>query len=769
MTVETEVPDGRGDEVLRAAIENEEELNAIFERIAAADSLEDIIWALEQDMLVLLGAERITLYRRDPQGKEIVSWFRSSDDDLAEIRLPLSPTSIAGYVAMSHQPLKIDDVYDTAYLESIHHSLKFDHSYDQESGFMTESMIVVPVKFKETLLGVIQVINRQAGGPFSDDDVIKALAVGQVVAERFRHEMKSTAGPYEHLIKTNMVTFEQLEELEEFAAAESKSLVKLLQKECGINVAEIGESLSLYFQVPFMAYDETVTPDAETIGRLNLAYLARNLWVPFRGENDEAIVLLHDPNDAEGIMELQYLLNAPSYEFRVGVKEDILRYLGIEIDEEEEGDINLDDLVAELEAEAETQAMAAEELEGLEEDELDENASPVVQLVNRLIVEAVDIGCSDIHVEPCKGKNPAVVRMRVDGVCRPMLQIPSTHIRAVTSRIKVLSRLDIAERRKPQDGKMVVKVNGQPIELRVATLPTVNGESVIMRILAAGDPLPFEKLNLAPNNQEQIEEMLTHPHGLMLVVGPTGSGKTTTLHGLLGYLNQPDRKILTAEDPVEITQDGLQQVQVQPKIGYTFAMALRAFLRCDPDIILIGEMRDEETAHSGIEASLTGHLVLSTLHTNSAPETVIRLLDMGLDPMNFADALIGVLAQRLMRTLCSNCKEEYTPDQHELERLIHVFGEDYLPELELDLNSITLCRAKGCGRCSNTGYRGRTGIHELLNATGEMKTLISKNSTVTEIRDLAIAQGMRTIRQDGVRKIFQGISDLTQLLRITGE
>jgi type II secretory ATPase GspE/PulE/Tfp pilus assembly ATPase PilB-like protein len=233
-------------------------------------------------------------------------------------------------------------------------------------------------------------------------------------------------------------------------------------------------------------------------------------------------------------------------------------------------------------------------------------------------------------------------------------------------------------------------------------------------------------------------------------------------------LNTVEKKIVTAEDPVEITQPGLQQVQVMPKIGYTFAIALRAFLRCGPDIILIGEMRDHETASSGIEASLTGHLVLSTLHTNSAPETITRLLDMGLDPLNFADAFVGVLAQRLMRTLCKNCKEAYRPDQEEIDKLIHFFGEEYFPELNIDLNSLQLNKAVGCDKCSGTGYAGRCGVHELLEATDEMKKIISKRATVTEIRDLAMSQGMRTLQQDGIYRIVTGMSDLVQYRRIAG-
>jgi len=307
------------------------------------------------------------------------------------------------------------------------------------------------------------------------------------------------------------------------------------------------------------------------------------------------------------------------------------------------------------------------------------------------------------------------------------------------------------------------------IELRVATVPTVNGESAVLRILAAGNALPMEKLALSESNFDMVVESCKKPHGLLLVVGPTGSGKTTTLHAVLGHINKPNKKIWTAEDPVEITQPGLQQVQVQPKIGFTFADAMRAFLRADPDVILIGEMRDKETASIGVEASLTGHLVLSTLHTNSAPETITRLLDLGLDPVNFSDALLGVLAQRLMRTLCVDCKEAYYPEEKEINHLIDQYGREQFSELDVDPANVELFRATGCDSCGGLGYRGRVGIHEFLPGTQSLQSLIYRKGTADEILEQALSDGMRTLKQDGIATIFMGLSDYSQLLNVTAE
>jgi type II secretory ATPase GspE/PulE/Tfp pilus assembly ATPase PilB-like protein len=329
--------------------------------------------------------------------------------------------------------------------------------------------------------------------------------------------------------------------------------------------------------------------------------------------------------------------------------------------------------------------------------------------------------------------------------------------------------LDIAEKRMPQDGKIKMRYGRKEIEFRVATCPTVGGnEDVVLRILASSKPIPLDKMNFSKNNLNWIYEMVAKPYGLILVVGPTGSGKTTTLHSCLGHINNDERKIWTAEDPVEITQDGLRQVQMQDKIGLNFARAMRSFLRGDPDVIMVGEMRDSETASIGLEASLTGHLVLSTLHTNSAPETITRLLDMGMNPLNFADALLLVAAQRLVKTLCKECKEEYQPDKEEFETLAHEYGEEYFEKLGIKYTKeLKLQKPVGCQTCLDTGYAGRLAIHEVLLASPEIKQRIMRNAMVDEIRELAKKEGMRTLKQDGIEKIFQGRCDLKQVLTVS--
>jgi type II secretory ATPase GspE/PulE/Tfp pilus assembly ATPase PilB-like protein len=396
--------------------------------------------------------------------------------------------------------------------------------------------------------------------------------------------------------------------------------------------------------------------------------------------------------------------------------------------------------------------------------------STLVKLVNKVIVDAVDQKASDIHIEANPGGNNVRVRLRKDGMLVNYLDIPARFRAAVISRLKIMSQLDISERRKPQDGKIPFKRFGpRDVELRIATIPTANGlEDVVMRVLAAATPRPIEDVGFDEQALETVKRLVSRPHGLFLVCGPTGSGKTTTLHSVLGYINTADVKIWTAEDPIEITQAGLRQVQMNPKIGWTFATAMRSFMRADPDVIMVGEMRDAETTKIAIEASLTGHLVLSTLHTNSAAESVVRLLDLGMDPFNFADALLGVLAQRLVRRLCANCRVRHEPSVKEMEELAAEYCADDSDQVDKLLRrwrhaKINMFRAKGCTECDRTGYKGRMAVYELMTADATVKRLIQSRSPVAEIATAAAQAGMRTLKQDGIDKVLGGFTDMQQV------
>jgi type II secretory ATPase GspE/PulE/Tfp pilus assembly ATPase PilB-like protein len=408
-------------------------------------------------------------------------------------------------------------------------------------------------------------------------------------------------------------------------------------------------------------------------------------------------------------------------------------------------------------------------------DSVRESDSTLVRLVNKIIMDAHESGASDIHVEPGPDRQPTRIRMRRDGVLGDYAEVPAKFRAALVSRVKIMANLDISERRKPQDGKIdFSRFGSAKLELRVATIPTVSGlECVILRLLAAAEPLPAEKLGLEPKVLAQIRYLAERPHGLLLVAGPTGSGKTTTLHSIIKMINTPERKIWTAEDPVEITQEGLSQVHVNPKIGWTFAGALRSFLRADPDVIMIGEMRDRETAETAVEASLTGHLVFSTLHTNSAPETVTRLLDLGVDPFNFGDSLLGVLAQRLLRRVCPECATRVQLSDEGAERLSVEYAEGTSLEPHAVLagwrerhsregERLSTARGTGCDACSGSGYRGRIGVHEFMPMTPALRKLVHGRAESEALRGRAIGEGMRTLRQDAIEKVLMGLTTLEQ-------
>jgi type II secretory ATPase GspE/PulE/Tfp pilus assembly ATPase PilB-like protein len=735
-------------------------LNAISEKFQIAESFDDGWNSTEKDIHSILHAENLRFYKHTIYQPEIVAKIKV-DSDTKEVRHLLSPASLAGYTALTLQPFNIKDVRDDQAVAALNPQLKFNKVYDNLCGVSTRSVISVPMLYENAVLGVFQAVNPVKGGEFTNQDMTVSRALAGMMARKIRSELNVTKGPFDYLVVQGRLTDEKLKELKQKAREEKTWVSQLMRTELGIDPEEIGHSLEKYYQVPFVKYNPSITPPEAFIKGVSKYYLKSRLWVPISGDPDKVVVLMSDPKDKNKIMEIQKLLNAHSYEFNVGLPEDILAYLGT--------DTHGQDKTKEKRAREDSLAKTTTHVVEGAGTRATGDSITAIQYVNNIIIEAENIGASDIHIEPGQPNSPAVVRARIDGACRQILEIPESEIKAVVSRIKIMAGLDIAERRKPQDGKVKFELPDKELELRVATLPTVNGESVVLRLLAASGTLPFDKLNLSSHNEAEIDRLILFPHGIFLVVGPTGSGKTTTLHAVLGRINTPDRKIWTAEDPVEITQPGLQQVQVIHKIGLDFASVMRSFLRADPDVILIGEMRDFETANIGIESSLTGHLVFSTLHTNSAPETIIRLLDLGLDPFNFSDALLGILAQRLVRTLCSNCKEPYKPTEEEYERLVGIYNPEYFSELGVSQSNAVLPKPVGCPECGNTGYLGRTGIHELLVASKNIKRLVAKKAAVEEIRDKAIEEGMRTLIQDGAAKILKGDTDLKQLHRVAAE
>ncbi len=521
----------------------------------------------------------------------------------------------------------------------------------------------------------------------------------------------------------------------------------------------LGTALSDFYQCPYLPYDERTIIDADLLKQLNVDYLRKNAWIPIARRGSLVDVLTNDPHDLDKGWDVRRAFPGMTIRYAVGLRRDIDQFLLMATGKAATSSIGaiLDELVNEIDVEQRNE-------EGFSA--IDENDSAIVRLANHVITEADRVGASDIHIEPYAERKETAVRFRVDGTCFTYMRIPATYRRAMVSRLKIMANLDIAERRKPQDGKIRYRLSkDREIELRVATLPTVGSdEDAVLRLLTAREPMSLEAMEFAPEVMHSIKTLAEKPHGIILCVGPTGSGKTTTLHAILKHINTDERKIWTAEDPVEITQDGLRQVQVHQKIGLNFATAMRAFLRADPDVIMIGEMRDKETADIAIEASLTGHLVLSTLHTNSAVETVIRLLDLGCDPFNFADAMLGVLATRLCKRICTQCKESYHPSRQEYEELVEGYGISYWKRLNLEYNDqLILSRGRGCEACRRTGFKGRVPLHELLVGSEEIKSLIQSKARTVEMLNIAMRHGMTTLVQDGIRKVLLGVTTYRQV------
>jgi type II secretory ATPase GspE/PulE/Tfp pilus assembly ATPase PilB-like protein len=563
------------------------------------------------------------------------------------------------------------------------------------------------------------------------------------------------------LIAAGLVTRQQIEDALASHSPDKRTRIGEVLIEKGlITEDQLLAALATKFKLRFVDLDDVV-PDADTLAALPFEMASSLAVFPIESRDRQIVIATSTPTDPAIGDTLRFYTNR-RVELVVARREQILAaikqyYLHTDANPINELLVELKNKVVTVEEETSDPAIVSE------------SDSQIINLVNRLLIEAYQKEASDIHFEPGPGMQPMSIRYRIDGICRMAHQISGAYKSAVIARIKIMARLDIAERRRPQSGKILIRFENRKLEYRVEITPTVGGrEDAVLRLLASSKPMPIDKMGFSPSNLHAFREMLTSPYGVILCVGPTGSGKTTSLHSALGHINTPERKIWTAEDPVEITQAGMRQVQVHPKIGFSFPEALRSFLRADPDIIMIGEMRDLETAKIVIDASLTGHLVFSTLHTNSAAETVCRLIEMGIDSINFAEAMLGILAQRLARRLCTKCKTPYHPDADEYRLLVEAYGERWflqhgLPAYE---DGLVLMKRTGCEACGFDGYKGRVAIHELLRGTPAMKALLKKAVPSEVITELAMNDGLRTLRMDGIYKVFQGETDFEQILRV---
>ena len=564
--------------------------------------------------------------------------------------------------------------------------------------------------------------------------------------------MATSMGDFaEILIRQGTISAEQLADAEKMAGELGIKVGDALVRLGYAGADEVMRALAQEHDLDYVNLDEVVIPPS-VVELMPESVARENAILPMSEEEDALRVIVSDPLDLDTFEKLRFILNR-KVEVALAPRESILeainRYYG-QVDAE-----SADSMLQEF-TDTAIDFTQTEDMDGMEDESVDETSAPIVRLVHLTITEAVQLRASDIHIEPFEDR--VRIRYRIDGVMIERDSPPLRLLGALISRVKILAKMDIAERRRPQDGRIKVTVGDKELDLRVSVLPTNHGQTVVMRLLDKDSiRVGVRQLGMSEENFRTYQGLTSRPNGIVLITGPTGSGKTTTLYATLNELNRPDTKIITAEDPVEYYLQGINQVEVRHEIGLDFARIIRAMLRQAPEIILVGEMRDSETAQMGIQASLTGHLVFSTLHTNDAPSAITRLIDMGVAPYLVASSITGIMAQRLLRVICTKCKQPYTPQPAELEAagITQKMAEN-----------ATFMRGKGCGNCQGTGYRGRLAIIELMPMSAKIRELAFSGAPTQDIRRAAVTGGMKTLFDDGILKVLKGLTTLEEVFRV---
>lgn len=766
-------------------------LKSLLEVIQEAPDIRSIKRTLCKQILDVFQTEMAAIFLVNTRKQELISWLLLPGDTLEKIAVPINTSSIVGFVASKKEPVNIRDPYDYQELRRVGSELNFYDSYDKKANIRSKQVLAVPIVYNNTLMGVVQLINKKDDTDFTYEDQNEVNELAEVLATAFfTHSNigKQTPPKYESLLAQKLLSRKELEQGLAKATELGEDPETVLMKNFQIPRLEMGKLLAEFYSTSFADLEKLDNNPMKLFQGINIDYFVKKELVPLSLNNGKLVVAVKNVEDQTLTSTIRKqvpranqvgLVFAFQGDIRSFWKRTKAKYFsasnGVSEGQQSSIDTSIFDLLEENKPQKEVKEKPVSVVERRvrPEKRVENNDDiiepPVVQLVNKIIEGGYSSQASDIHIEPYGLEENGEVRYRTDGVCSNALKIPKQYVGQVIDRIKFLASLKRAERTRPQDGKIKFTTSkGKKIELRVATIPTANSnEDIVLRILPDPKPLPSLDELMPPRVIAPFKEIIEQEQGIILVVGPNASGKTTTLHSALDHINTAEKKIWTAEYPVEIQQRRIRQVQVDPLMNYTFAAALRAFLRADPDVIMIGDMQDLQTAVMAVDVALNGHLLLSSLPANSATEAIFHCLNMGLDPLHLAAALHGVLAQRLVRTLCEHCKEPYHPERAEYDRLFESYGISFFDHINVMYSDdLVFHRANGCPRCNDSGYHGRTGLYELLVVNPIIRKLIMKRAPLVEIIEEAMINDMSLLLQEGIQLIFEGTIDCKELMSV---
>jgi type II secretory ATPase GspE/PulE/Tfp pilus assembly ATPase PilB-like protein/GAF domain-containing protein len=743
----------------------ENDLNVLSQTISNAKNPVELFSGLHQSLEDIFGAAKAIIFGVDRDKNE---FFSESDwnESTQKIRLPIDPSSITGFAAAQRQLLNIKDVNDPQELSKYSPDLQLKDSFDKILDTETQSLLTVPLTHSDQLMGILQLVNKNnSTDGFSGLDDENALKISSSLAQAFENlnisiEPKPTK--FSFLIDHGYLTDDELTIIVDKSEKTGSDIEELLIKELYLRSIDVGKSLENFHNVPYTGYDESIV--LPNLKDLHIDYKYQ-FWVPLQADDSGVVVLVNDPSDQDTIKEINEIFPHTNIDIKVGLKMDIKKYIS-NYDEAEEVSESVETQV--LPGDDKVELTIAEEYQNTDTEEQNATADSTGKFFDEIITIAIKQGVTDIHIEPgMDGKN-LLVRLRKEGACRVFEEIPANFQKEILSHIKELAHLDASVDKLPQNGKFVWSLGPNRYELSVVIFPTIGDlEDAMIRVSSLGKTIPgfmsMTDMEFSDPNLDKIMSRIHTAKGMILITGPEGTGKTTSLHALLNHLNTSDKKIVTAENPVDIVQNGLRQLQMNEENGLDYALALETFLLGNPDIIMVGEI-DKDTTLKLCAQAAQQRLIFTSLKAKSTMDAIRKMREMNIDPTQFADAIVLIMAQKLVPSLCDNCKEDYHPSQEEFVMLEKFYGDKNFSELGFQYNdNLTLKKAVGCKQCIFTGYSGQIALHEVLERTPELNRLIAENAPMEEIHNQALKDGMITLNQDGIYKIMNGDCDFKKI------